>query len=58
MKKNACCVVRKCMDGKMCPKFNGYFEINRHSANTRNQNKLLKLMKVKLEFGNFNKAVF
>ena len=48
-KKNACRVVHKCINGKLCPRFDG--NINMHTQNTRNQNKLLKLPKVKLEFG-------
>ena len=54
MKKNACCVVHnKCINGKLCPRFDGYFELNMHTLNTRNQNKLLKLpvSQVKIEFG-------
>ena len=39
------------MSGRSCDSFKNYFEINTHSLRTRNNNKLLKLPKVKLEFG-------
>lgn len=51
MKMQACNVVKKCLDGKLCEQFENYFEINEHSKRTRNRNKLLKLPKIKLEFG-------
>lgn len=50
-KKKACKVVRKCLDNEVCDNLSGYFEINEHRINTRNQNSLLKLPKVMLEFG-------
>ena len=40
-----------CINGKLCPRFDDYFELNMHTLNTGNQNKLLKLPKVKLELG-------
>ena len=51
MKKSACTMVRRCLDDKLCSNLQNYFEINEHIINTRNQNKLIKLPKVKLEFG-------
>ena len=51
MKMQACKVVKKCLDGKLCKQFEKYFEINEHSKRTRNRNKLLKLPNIKLEFG-------
>ena len=51
MKKRACTIVKNCLIGKVCNNFKGYFTINEHSINTRNKNKLLKLPKVKLQFG-------
>jgi hypothetical protein len=44
-------MVRRCLDDKLCLNLQNYFEINEHTINTRNQNKLLKLPRVKLEFG-------
>ena len=49
--KKSCKIVRKCLNGELCAKFNEYFAINNHQKNTRNRNVLLKLPKVKLEFG-------
>ena len=51
MKMQACNVVKRCFDGKLCEQFKNYFEINEHRRNTRNSNKFLKLPKIKLEFG-------
>ena len=34
----------------MCSNFQGYFEINDHKQHTRNNSKLVKLPKVKLEY--------
>ena len=51
VKKKSCKMVKKCLGGKLCSNFNGYFEINKHEKNTRNRNFLLKLPKIKLEFG-------
>jgi len=51
MKKKACKIVKQCLEGKTCENLRGYFEINQHSIKTRNQNKLIKLPKVNLEFG-------
>ena len=51
MKKKACLVVKQCLDGYTCDNFNGYFKLNEHSMRTRNSNKLVKLPKIRLEFG-------
>ena len=42
--------VRKCLENDMCSNFQGYFEINDHKQHTRNNSKLVKLPKVKLEY--------
>ena len=51
IKKKACEIVRKCLDKDVCTNFREYFETNIHGLNTRNSNILVKLPKVKLEFG-------
>ena len=51
IKCNACCTVRRCLDKNTCSPFKQYFEINGHERETRNQNLLLKLPKIKLEKG-------
>ena len=51
MKTKAAILVKQCMDGNTCEQFKHYFEINNHIKSTRNGNKLMKLPKVKLEFG-------
>ena len=38
------------MDAKLCNDLNGYFKLVNHSRNTRNDNSLLILPLVKLEF--------
>ena len=42
--------VRKCMDNMNCENFHNYFSLLQHSHNTRGNNILLKLPRVKLEF--------
>ena len=49
--KKCCLQVKKCLDKNTCSPFKTYFQVNEHSMNTRNRNLLLKLPKVKLEFG-------
>ena len=51
MNIKACSFVKQCLEENTCDSFKNYFEINKHSLRTRNNNKLLKLPKVKLEFG-------
>ena len=51
MFRDACNFVKQCLDRKSNDNFNDYFQINKHSKRTRNDNKLLKLPSVKLEFG-------
>ena len=48
--KHAVKTVKKCLDGKSCTNFNDYFTVNLHMKATRNQNYLLKVPKIKLEF--------
>ena len=38
------------MNDNVCENFNDYFAINYHAKSTRNRNKLLKLLRVKLKF--------
>ena len=49
IRKDACCLVKKCLNKTVCINFNDYFEINNHTVNTRNSRHLLRLPKVKLE---------
>ena len=42
--------VPKCMDKRLCENFDEYFNLLRHSKNTRGNNMLHKLPSVKLEF--------
>ena len=51
IEKKACETVRKCLEKDICVNFHEYFEINKHGRNTRNSGILMKLPKVKLEFG-------
>ena len=50
IKKNACCIVRKCINNTICDNFTKYFELFEHDVNTRNNCKMIRLPKVKLEF--------
>ena len=49
--REACCLVRKCMNNIVCSNFDNYFVINEHSKKTRNSGYLLKVPKMKLELG-------
>ena len=51
MKMKACITVKKCLNDDTCDNFKTYFELHNHSIRTRNNKKLVKLPKVKLEFG-------
>ena len=51
IEKKACETVRKCPEKDICVNFHEYFEINKHGRNTRNSGILIKLPKVKFEFG-------
>ena len=48
---NACSFVKQCLNGKSCESFQNYFQINKHSKETRNNDKMLKFPSIKLEFG-------
>lgn len=50
IQKKACLTVRKCLDNDVCCNFQGYFETNNRNQRTRNNSKLVKLPKVKLEY--------
>ena len=50
IKKKACVIVRKCLNGQVCMPFKIYFTLNKHPAGTRNQGLSLILPKVRLEF--------
>ena len=43
--------MRKCTDKVACSPLKNYFELNNHNMRTRNQEILVKLPKLKLEFG-------
>ena len=45
-----CLFVRRCTEKCSCEIFDNYFEVNAHWKNTRSNNALLKLHKVKREF--------
>ncbi|XP_057299539.1 uncharacterized protein LOC130630163 [Hydractinia symbiolongicarpus] len=49
IKKHAVMLVRKCLDKAVCSKFEDFFEIRLHSRNTRNNNYLLTIPRVRLE---------
>ena len=51
MEKHTILLVRKCLDGKVCSKFNECFEFNHHNKSSRN-NVLLNVPRVKLEMAN------
>ena len=44
-------IVNDCLNGEICSNFDNYFEIQDHNINTRNNRKMLKLPRCKLEFG-------
>jgi hypothetical protein len=48
--KHAVILVNKCLNEDVCSNFHNYFHLNTHSKNTRNNNILVKVPKVKLEF--------
>ena len=50
IKKKACVIVYKCLNGQICTPLKNYFILNKHSASTRNQGLFLILPKVRLEF--------
>ena len=47
---HALMLVQECLRGDTCRNFKNYFEIAKHTKNTRNSGFLLKLPKLKLEF--------
>jgi len=47
--RNACCIVRKSLDGNICSNFVNYFGKLNHTKSTRNNGNLLKLPRIKLE---------
>eukprot|EP00794_Sanderia_malayensis_P014738 gene14738-16273_t len=49
-KIHACKLVRKCIDKDICDTFQGYFQINDHKMQTRNNQCLVKLPKIKTEY--------
>lgn len=51
MKIKCCLTVKRCMLNDVCTPLKSYFMINEHGINTRNKGLLLKLPKVRLEFG-------
>ena len=51
LKRKACKTVKKCLNNLVCENFKDYFEINKHDKCTRNKNKLIKLPKIRLEYG-------
>ena len=50
IKKHAILRVEKCLSVGMCSSFRNYFQKLEHKVSTRNNGKLLKIPKVKLEF--------
>ena len=51
LRKRACCFVFDCLNGTVCYPFKDYFQRLYHNAlNTRNNGKIVKLPKVKLDF--------
>ena len=50
IKKNAVLRVKTCISVGVCSSFRNYFQKLEHKVSTRNNGKLLKIPKVKLEF--------
>ena len=50
IKKHAVLRVEKCLSVGVCSSFRNYFQKLEHKVSTRNNGKLLKILKVKLEF--------
>ena len=49
IKRQACCLVKKCLLGETNVLMSNYFDMNNHNQGTRNQNALIRLPKVRLE---------
>lgn len=49
LNKQAVLTVRKCLDKTIAPSFQDYFSLRQHRVNTRNNNLLVNLPRVKLE---------
>ena len=49
LRRQACILVKKCLNNMTIYDFNIYFQYNAHSFGTRNQEKLVNLQKVRLE---------
>ena len=49
IKRQACCLVKKCLLGETNTLMADYFERNNHNLGTRNQNSLIRLPRVRLE---------
>ena len=47
----SCLMVYKCIHDEVCSPMKNYFEIHKHERETRNQNYLVKLPKLRLELG-------
>ena len=50
-KRNLCCFARKCLDKETCEQFHNHYELLQHRHGTRNNNALLRLPKVRTEYG-------
>ena len=50
IKKRACALVRKCLDGNVCSSLQKYFTVINHNKETRNNAHLLRLPAVKTEY--------
>ena len=46
----ACKLVRKCLDNDICETFQGYFELQKHKTQTRNNECLIRLPGIKIEY--------
>ena len=53
IEKRSVLLVKKSLAGLLCDNFTGYFQYNMHNKSTKNQNLLLRVPKVKLEFAKF-----
>ena len=50
-KKQSCLFVKKCLDQTVCDEFKDYYKIIQHNYNTCNKGFLLKLPKMRTEYG-------
>ena len=49
-KKHACIVVKSCLNNEFIEPLNQYFELSNHGKNTRNNEKMIRLPRIRTEY--------